>query len=325
MKKDLKKFVKLDIRYIISGILFFIAFIFGVVLAYYNIGRTHIKLDNIRKSGYSSKVEVAYYPYRINISGKDNDYYFTMDKDKYLHIVYMSNKKYEEIKESISKAEKVTIIGISKNYDETLKEEITEIYNNIVQKEVINEDNVYRYIGKFYLDAVTTAKPKYQEKVPAWYIIALDIMLLSGAIGSINVAIKNYYKSKKTYQELSDNKIKTINKEMNEKDILEYKASRIILTNNYIIDHNKYLVVKKYNEIKWMYKNELRDYIFFISKRTIIAYDKEGNKYELATGLRSKNKRKFSQIYNYIKAKNPKVIEENTEESLEKYLKLIEK
>ena len=86
-----------------------------------------------------------------------------------------------------------------------------------------------------------------------------------------------------------------------------------------------YAGIPTYMGGEFIREKEIKDYGIFLSKRSIIAFTKSKNNYEIASGIKVRNKKDFEDVYNIIKEKCKKAMEGYSEENVEKYIKILKK
>lgn len=121
----------------------------------------------------------------------DNKFYIVKDEE-YLYIVYMDDNLYNKIINVEDIEEKpYRLEGHTNIISADIKNIAIEVYNEMFEEEIINDDNFESYFGSVYLDANNT----YNVAIE-WYISAL-IVLLIGGFGFYNYFYKSSKKNRK--------------------------------------------------------------------------------------------------------------------------------
>ena len=117
-------------------------------------------------------------------------YYFALDKNNTLYIVYMDTSLYNNLEKIDLEKSPYTLIGLSYNIPQDIKKLAIEVYNEDF-KNILTEDNFEQYFGKVFLDTTYI----YQKSLLS-YLIATILIITSLFINGY--FIKDYYKQRKT-------------------------------------------------------------------------------------------------------------------------------
>ena len=120
-----------------------------------------ISLKEVKKkeNRYSS-VEVNIKPYlfavyEVNKKEESAKYYFVMDKDKNLYILYMKDEDYHKLNIDSVVENPITVYGYAKPITYDLKKQAIDSYNKYMETEYLTKENFNEYVGSFYLDMKT--------------------------------------------------------------------------------------------------------------------------------------------------------------------------
>ncbi len=332
---DFTKMIKINKKHLIMGIIFSILFIVSLVIINDNLNsQKFVHLFKEKKENYAVYIIINSYPVSLQENCEEENcgkelasYYIVTDIDNYIDVLNLSEEKYNEIM-AIENIEDnpILIKGTSKKMTSKIATSAIKAYNKKAEKEVINKENQNKYIGEYTLETINIPEEvKYEHNYPTYILVGLSFLMFLAGFGTIFMLLKNKSKSKEVIESLDEQKEKNILKELEKESAIKYEKARLYLTDTYIIDANPVLKIIKYSDIVWFYKKETKDYGIFLSKRSVIAFDKSKNNYEIASGIKVRNKKDFENVYNIVKEKCKKAMEGYSEENVEKYIKILKK
>ena len=115
-----------------------------------NLKEISSKKNQVNKYSY---IDVNTKPYLFaSYKGENNKFYFVMDKDNYLYIVYMSNESFKKLDKETIITEPIRINGLTKEINLDIKNLAIDIYNDLIKNEYLNKNNFNNYVGMYYLD-----------------------------------------------------------------------------------------------------------------------------------------------------------------------------
>lgn len=196
-------------------------------------------------------------------SDDEDEYYFAMDKDKYLCIVVLNKNNVERLKQIIDYTysedegmtpEAITITGRTKEITSDLKEIAIESYNEMIEEDFLNEDNFEDYFGNIYLNTKLSAVD-YSTETFAVCVVGIILFIL------LFYYLRAVITTKKTIRKYTLNgSIEYIYSQLDQMDTVVLASGKTFLTREYIIDISSGLVIFKYDDIKWVYPFKVTQY-----------------------------------------------------------------
>lgn len=254
-----------------------------------------------------SYIDVNIRPYLFAVYETDGveenaKFYFVMDKDNYLYIVYMNDKKYDELNKESIKDNSIKINGLTKKIPNDIKDLAIESYNKLMEDTYLTKENFKEYVGLIYLDTVTSVYDSSIYYVGSFLTGFFFILI-------IIIYIVIVIKSKKTLNNISEEELAKIDAEINNINNELYSKMKIYLLKDYIVDLGNSIVILKYEDLLWAYPFEQR-YNGLLINKCIKLVDKKNKKYDVASSkILDKNKDEILQeILKEIKEKNQDVL-----------------
>ena len=174
----MKKY-KLLLIFILLALLGFVFLVLGVVSDINSKRLTY--LNDLAKISKNNTLKNAYLDVHTpplvfaEYENDDSKFYIVKDKE-YLYIVYMEDSIYDEVMNSKNLEDNpYRLEGHTNELSEDIKALAMEVYNDIFEENIINEDNFDSYFGNVYLDANSS----YNIAIE-WYISSLMVFLISG-------------------------------------------------------------------------------------------------------------------------------------------------
>ena len=267
---------------------------------------TLVEKENDEEYVYSY-VEVVTKPYLFAVYETDGvediaKFYFVMDKNNYLYILYMNDSKYKELNVDNIKDNPVKVLGLTKKIPNDIKELAIESYNELMEDEYLTKENFKEYIGFLYLDTITPVNDSSLYYVGAFLsgFFALLIIVIVIVIVVLN---------KKKISKMDSIELSKIDAEISQMGSSKYSDMKFYLLKEYLVDLRNNLVILKYSDILWAYPFEQR-YNGMLINKCIRIKDINNKKYDVAsTKLLSKDKDETLQaILMELKEKNPDII-----------------
>lgn len=254
-----------------------------------------------------SYIDVNIRPYLFAVYETDGveenaKFYFVMDKENYLYIVYMNDKKYDELNKESIKDNPIKINGLTKKIPNDIKDLAIESYNKLMEDTYLTKENFKEYVGLIYLDTVTSVYDSSIYYVGSFLTGFFFILI-------IIIYIVIVIKSKKTLNNISEEELAKIDAEINNINNELYSKMKIYLLKDYIVDLGNSIVILKYEDLLWAYPFEQR-YNGLLINKCIKLVDKKNKKYDVASSkILDKNKDEILQeILKEIKEKNQDVL-----------------
>ena len=271
------------------------------------ISMNEIIADGKDDENVYSYINVNIKPYLFAVYETDgveenSKFYFVMDKDNYLYIVYMNEKKYEELNIDDIKENPIKVNGITKKIPNDIKDLAIKSYNELMEDTYLTSDNFKEYVGLIYLD---TVQPVYDSSL--YYIGAFlsGIFFLIIIITYIVIILKN----KKTLKNITYEELAKIDAEISGMNESEYSNLKIYLLKEYLVDLGNNIIILKYSDILWAYPYEQR-YNGLLINKCIKIVDKNNKRYDVASSkIYNKDKDMILQeILQKFKEKNSEII-----------------
>ena len=307
--------IKKNQRYLIFGI---IALILAALLIYLGIRNSEkdlpdpINLNDLITEGSDTEnipvyVDVNMQPYLFAVYTtdgveEDNKFYFVVDSNDYLYILYMSTSNYNKLNIDSIVEKPIRVYGITKKIDDDIKELAIETYNEEMQEEYLNNENFQDYVGLIYLDMETNLNDSSMYYIAAFVLFIVFLVL-------IILYLINFFKNKKIFKNFSHEELEKIGAEIYELREKPYSKMKFYLLKDYVVDLSNSIIILKYQDILWAYPYEYR-YNGMLVNKNIKVVDKNNKYYDIAnTKYLDKEKDKVLQdILEKLKEKNPEII-----------------
>ena len=282
------------------------------------INLSEVKKDNNR---YSS-VEVNIKPYlfavyEVNKKEEKAKYYFVMDKNNRLYILYMKDDDFNKLNIDSIKENPITVYGYAKPITYDLKKQAITSYNEFMDSEYLTKDNFSEYVGKYYLDMKTPINDSTLYCIGVLIIGTLSLLI-------ILLYILKYYNNKKMMKEMSPELLKKIDTELSLIVESEYQNMNLYLLKMYIVDYHKEIVIIPYSNIIWIYPYD-RTYNGLLVNKYLKVITKDNKKYEIAStrSLDDNKDQILEEIEEKIKKKNENIILGYSKENKKKVKEII--
>ncbi len=240
--------------------------------------------------------------YENNGKTEDAKFYFVMDENNYLYVIYMTEDKYKELNVDSIEEASIRVNGITKKISSDIKQYAIESYNEIMEDEYLTNDNFSEYVGLVYLDTKSSVNDSSMYYVGAFLSGFFFLIII---ITYIVIIIKN----KKTLKNISHEELERISGEIYQMKESKYEKMKFYLLKDYVVDMQNNIVIIKYSDILWAYPYEQR-YNGLVINKCIKIIDKNNKMYDVAnTKLLDKNKDEILQeILRELNAKNQEII-----------------
>ena len=169
---------------LITSIIFLIGTVFLIYLGIENEKKklpTPISLNSIIREGKKdndvySYIDVNIKPYLFAVYESDGieedaKFYYVMDKDNHLYIVYMKEEKFNELNIDDIENNPIKVYGISKLIPNDIKDLAISSYNELMKDEYLTKENFYEYVGYVYLDTKTPVNDSSLYYIGAFFMI----------------------------------------------------------------------------------------------------------------------------------------------------------
>ncbi len=318
LEKELKKynyFLIITIILFLTGASFIGIYFFKNFKIHENSIYLNTVIENMdNKTGITAHLKVAQEPYSFAKYSDDpyNAYYIIFDGE-YYYITYMSDNEYNKLNKKDIKEKPITIYGKTTYTPEDVRDLALETYNEgLDEEDQIDKDDFNNYFGGVYLD-ITSINNSYN------WLITISITLIIFSIISLIISFIIRFKSQKILNEIEDNELKKIEKELNEYEAIYYKKCHLILSKNHLITFIDGLKIYNYKDIIWIYENKIKQKGFTII-RTISVLNKNGKTIDIAQipGMNTKNEKIISEILTNISKKNKNILIGYTTENKKK-------
>ncbi len=240
--------------------------------------------------------------YTTGLKEERNKFYFVMDQNDFLYILYMSDKKYQSLSSQNITEKTFRVFGITKEIKNDIKKLAINSYNSLMQNEYLTEDNFQDYVGLVYLDLETNYYNSSFYYLGSFVFFIIFLVLLI-----------NYLINKKALQQVikkySKIELDKIFYEMEEVKNNPYTKMKLYLTKNYVVDLANKLVIFKYEDIIWVYPYEYR-YNGLLVNRNLKVVTKDKKIYDICyTKYFNKDKNRIlEEVIQILKKKNNKIL-----------------
>lgn len=229
-----------------------------------------------------------------------NENYYMVLAKKQVYMARLSLNEAKSIREKIKNNKDATIYGEIRKVNEEAKKYFITTYNRVSKEKTITEDEYVKKMGNYYLE-----QKELNDKIEKINntMIIISMILVSLGISLSIIFIKNNNKNYKLIRKLSKTEISKIDKELSK----ALKSHKTYITENYIINYSMGTSLIKYENILFVYKNNIKN-----TKRDIIViYTKDLEKTVVTIDSNVK-------LLDKIKSKNKNVLLGKTDKNLEK-------
>ena len=256
------------------------------------------------KTDLKAYLNISWLSSKVAVYNDTSDaYYFAYD-GKYYYIVYMKEKKANELRNMNLEENPVRIEGITKDISLDVKNIAIDVYNDGLDesKEKLTLINFYNMFGDVYLDQTVS----FTGAASTYNVFAV----FSGFIGLILtvVGVVKFLLFKSSVSKMSDSDVYDLESEMSSDDAFYYSKNKLYLTRNYIIMLDGRFKYYKYSDILWMYPFEQR-YNGLRTNKAIKILTRDGKTTMFANvSVATKTmKAVYDEIWGTIIEKNPSV------------------
>lgn len=229
-----------------------------------------------------------------------NENYYMVLAKKQVYMARLSLNEAKSIREKIKNNKDATIYGEIRKVNEEAKKYFITTYNRVSKEKTITEDEYVKKMGNYYLE-----QKELNDKIEKINntMIIISMILVSLGISLSIIFIKNNNKNYKLIRKLSKTEISKIDKELSK----ALKSHKTYITENYIINYSMGTSLIKYENILFVYKNNIKN-----TKRDIIViYTKDLEKTVVTIDSNVK-------LLDKIKSKNKNVLLGKTDKNIEK-------
>ena len=297
-----------NILFIICIITLVLTFLF-ISLGY--IKEKKISYVDINKISKNNKYEIDV-SLKINIkptmfavytkNGKEdrNKFYFVMDSNNKLYIVYMNDNLYNQINKNMTN-QSYLIKGKTKKISLAIKKLAISSYNQLMKDEYLTDDNFSDYVGDLYIDTTFNFNNNLIYYLIA-FILSLIFLILFGSY--INVFVFN----KKVLSKLDKNKLARIDANLQEVAYQQYNDLNLYLLKDSLVSLNYKIIIIDYKNIIASFMLEYKSN--FILDKYIKVIDKNNKNYKIASINKIDNKEDkiLTEIINLLRKKNKNII-----------------
>lgn len=304
--KKLKKYgSKKATIFLILGIALFIIGLFFIVIEVMNISKETKNPSNLltAKANKYATLKTDVLPYlfaEYDTDEKSSKYYFAVDKDKLLYIVYLDYKTYTMMSNMDLEKNPMVLKGKTFNIPSDVKKIAIDVYNDEV-KNIITNDNFEDYFGSVYLDVTYKYTGNDYMYIIGFTCIAVGICLFV-------LWIIYMIRTSKSLKAISKEELDSIAKEIDEGSD-DYTAMRLFLTSRYLVDYSCGIRFISYDDMVWIYPyNIYRNGV--LCNKSIVIYDSNGKKIETyrLSMLSKKNINIYDKCFEEITSKNDGLI-----------------
>lgn len=158
-KNNLKKYKEIRLILYVAICISFLFLFFGILLSYKE--PQILPLNNLIINKKQDTYKNAYINIKFNpilfaeYANESNKYYIVQDGE-YMYIAFLDDKLYKDIIKTDFQKDSFKIVGYTKQIPRDVKELAISTYNEMIGKELINEENIDSYFGNIYLDTSKT-------------------------------------------------------------------------------------------------------------------------------------------------------------------------
>lgn len=246
--------------------------------------------------------------------------HFVFDEN-YIYIASINNKYEKELKdiyeytydedENAKKPESVRIYGYTTSIPTELKNLAVESYNDFFGTDLMTSSNFYDVMGMYYLNT---------EKSPSEDFLWQSIIIGMFAIVGIVLLLRHNKMVKITKNTLNNyaTRIENIKMDINDANTIYYKAAKIYLMKDYLINFANGFELYEYKDIVWIYPHELRQN-GFLTQKSIYVVTNDAKVHIIANlGTSKKNMAIFNELYENLHLRIPNALYGYTKENKEK-------
>ncbi|MBQ8472855.1 MAG: hypothetical protein IJ501_05075 [Bacilli bacterium] len=292
-----EKSIRRNRIFLIVSLVFLFATIFLIVLGVKNqnkeipnpVSMKDLKFNSETKDDVYAYIDVNTEPYLFAAyenDGVEDDakFYFVMDANNNLYVVYMESDDYKKLNVKNIKENPIKIVGLTKEIQSDVKELAISSYNEEMGEIYLTDENFKDYVGLIYLDMVTDGSDL------SIYYIAGGVSFLF-FLGFFTTYLTGYLKNKKIFGKYSKEELERISSEIYQiEETNPYSKMKLYLLNDYIVDTSNNIVILRYTDILWAYPYEYR-YNGLLVNKNIKVINNKNKIYEIAnTKFLDKNK-----------------------------------
>lgn len=250
--------------------------------------------------------------YSIDSSVTD-EYYVALGDNK-LYILDLSKEQYNDIitkMDNEENTETIVVTGMTQNVEEDLKELAIDVYNELYEDE-LNKLSFNLKFVPYVLNAKKTPNDGYQ----VWNEIGVFTLILTIVFAISCIALR--LKTKKNIKKIGEKyDLAQISIELASPNKVEYKKTKTIFLENYLVNYSDVLGLVKYTDIAWIYPRENR-VNGIKSTNQIVIVTKEGETSPIAecSAIGKKNVEEFNNTYNELLSRRPNALIGYTKENI---------
>ncbi len=316
LNQKLKLLRKRKNKYLILGLLLLIGSILSFIWYYQleeKLENTNISLHERithkeEEEGNFVSLQVTERPFlfaEYEEEPTSDKFYFLMDED-YLYIGYLDYYTYLELNTDDILEHPITLKGFTKKIPEDVKKIAIEVYNEELEETILTEENFSEYLGLICIDTVRNSS----------YGMGPLMIGIGLFIASIIYFIFFLIRLSK-WKEIEKMPIwENVKKELESSTCINYDKMHLFLTDHYIVDGSRNLVIIPYQDIVWLYPYEQKyNGITHHSCLMVALLSRKKKKIAVLSGLSIKLKEQYSEIIQNIYQKNPSMLIGYTEEN----------
>lgn len=241
-------------------------------------------------------------------------YYFALGDNK-IYILNLSDSEYITLDEKVNTDNNINgivIYGMSENISNDLKNYAIESMNEIYETDEINTINFDDYFVPYLINA----KKSPNDVAQIFYTIAIFAIFFGVTFGIVYAALVISTKSKiKKIAEKYD--LTQISLELSNSSKLEFKITKTIFLDDYVIAYANSLEVIKYTDIIWIYPHE--NYVNGVKSTkqiNVVTKDNKLHVISVCSAFGKNNKEEFANTYNELINRRPNVLSGYTSENI---------
>lgn len=308
LKKELKKinnYIYITLIFISLGLLFIGYGIYENNEKNYQYYYLNDIIENKNnEENINAYLKIVKAPYSIaKYQNEDHSAFYIVFDGNYYYIAYLSDEIYAKLNKENIEEKPITIYGTTAAISSSLKDIAIKVYNKgLDEEDTIEIKDFNSYFGEVYLTNVSLTK----EHSAFFY---LSIIPFAIACAFLVLYLIKMIKNKKVLATLTEKEMKTLEKEINDKNTKYYETLHLILTKNYIISFNKTLKIINQNNLIWIYEYKTKQYGITTSKQ-IFVMDNTGKKYNIVAtdGLSRKTDSTLKEIMTIVSNKSEKIL-----------------
>lgn len=253
------------------------------------ISMNDLKINSETEEDIYAYIDINTEPYLFAVyetDGIENDakFYFVMDSNNKLYILYMRNDDYKKLNVSTIKENPIRVVGLTKKIQADIKNLAITSYNEEMGEIYLTDKNFKDYVGLNYLDMVTNVNDSSN------YYIASGVLFLF-FLGFLITYLTGYFKMTVIFRKYSKEELGKISLEIYQmEETNPYSKMKLYFLNDYIVDISNNIVILRYTDILWAYPYEYR-YNGLLINKNIKIIDNKNKMHEIAnTKFLDKNK-----------------------------------